>query len=57
MKKEEQNKQQNATSKFLTRMQNNSIQVKDKKPEMVLKQMKNNSPSIRQKQNTTITLA
>lgn len=57
MKKEEQNKQQNATSKFLARMQNNSIQVKDKKPEMVLKQMKNNSPSIRQKQNTTITLA
>lgn len=57
MKKEEQNKQQNATSKFLTRMQNNSIQVKDKKPEMVLKQMRNNSPSIRQKQNTTITLA
>ena len=57
MKKEEQNKQQNATNKFLTRMQNNSIQVKDKKPEMVLKQMRNNSPSIRQKQNTTITLA
>ena len=56
MKKEEQNKQQNATNKFLTRMQNNSIQVKDKKPEMVLKQMRNNSPSIRQKQNTTITL-
>ena len=57
MKKEEQNKQQNATSKFLTRMQNNSIQVKDKKTEMVLKQMRNNSTKKKKKQNTTITLA
>ena len=57
MKKEEQKQQQTATNKFLARMQNNSIQAKGKTCEMALKQMKNNSPSIRQQQNTTITLS
>ena len=57
MKKEEQKQQQTATNKFLTRMQQNSLQVQGKKPEIVLKQIHNNAPSKRQQQNTTITLA
>lgn len=58
MAKKNQNNQQNqAKNKFLARMQNNFLMVKDKKIKIVEKKMNNNLPSKRQQQNTTIVIA